>query len=163
MRARDVEAGQRTERRKNLRRVGVVLVFVVAGCAAFDESTRDVRMSSEFGRKPGEPVSQAELLEDVQRFTSDFMLRIADRATPLEESPSAVVREAALRRVLVYESMALDIASGPLPELNLVDMLVFVSLSRVSCSATGYRTCSVSARNRSSTNSRSRSRSCGPR
>jgi len=36
----------------------------------------------------------------------------------------------ALRRLLLYGSSTLDIASGPRPEVNVVDMLVFVSLSR---------------------------------
>ena len=41
-----------------------------------------------------------------------------------------VYDEALLRRVLLYQSSALDIATGPLPKVNALDMLVFAKLGR---------------------------------
>lgn len=100
-----------------------------AGCGAFDESSRDVRIGDQHGKdKP--TVTQSELQQDVQRFTSEFMFRVSESAKPLQQSPDLVRRKTAMQRVLVYNATALDIATGPLPELNVVDMLVFVSLSR---------------------------------
>lgn len=75
-------------------------------------------------------MTQAELQQDVQRFTSDLMFGVAEAVAPIEAHPDPEVRRTGLRRVLVYHSTALDIATGPFPEINLVDMLVFVSLSR---------------------------------
>src|SRR5262245_16507009 len=48
----------------------------------------------------------------------------------LELSSQAGIRDEALRKNLLYVSSALEIASGLDPEVNLLDMLVFVHLSR---------------------------------
>jgi hypothetical protein len=41
------------------------------------------------------------------------------------------VSDTALRETLIYVSSAIEIATGPLPSVNLVDMLVFLRLCRV--------------------------------
>lgn len=71
-----------------------------------------------------------ELQEALQRFTTQFTDRVTQAMEGLELSSQARVRDEALRKNLLYVSSALEIASGLDPEVNLLDMLVFVHLSR---------------------------------
>jgi hypothetical protein len=75
-------------------------------------------------------VLQAELQQDIQRFATKFTARVLDALAPLQSSPHPEVREAAMRQMLLYSASALDIATEPQPELGLLDMIVFVTLSR---------------------------------
>jgi hypothetical protein len=75
-------------------------------------------------------MQQAELQQDIERFTAVFLERVAQSMTKLEASDRADVSDAALRGNLRYASSALDIASGSLPEVDLLDLLVFIRLSR---------------------------------
>jgi hypothetical protein len=71
------------------------------------------------------------LQEDVQRVASVFMDRVSEVIYPLvDEDHAPLHREALLRRALGYNASALDIAVGPQPELNTLDMLVFTILCR---------------------------------
>jgi hypothetical protein len=90
------------------------------------ESAREVRFGA---RKGGPVVTQAELQDDLQRFTGDLFARLSDSTAPLQHR-SVEVRDQALRLLLRQDSTALDIATGPTPEVNLLDMVVFVRLSR---------------------------------
>src|SRR5690606_10086272 len=74
--------------------------------------------------------SQAALQRDVQRFSDDFVSRISEAMDPLLRSDRAEVRQAAMHQVLLYVSSSTDIATGAQPELSLLDMIVFVTLSR---------------------------------
>ena len=71
-----------------------------------------------------------ELQEALQRFTTQFADRITQAMEALERSSPAGVRDEALRKNLLYVSSALEIATGPDPEVNLLDMIVFIHLSR---------------------------------
>ena len=71
-----------------------------------------------------------ELQDALQRFTTQFTDRVTQAMEGLELSSQARVRDEALRKNLLYVSSALEIASGLDPEVNLLDMLVFVHLSR---------------------------------
>jgi hypothetical protein len=76
-------------------------------------------------------MEEYELTQEVQRFTTRFSERIAQAAEGLEESPNPKVRDKhALRRVIAYESSAIEIATGPFAEISLLDMIVFVRLCR---------------------------------
>jgi len=75
-------------------------------------------------------VSQAELQQDLQRFVTQFSERITQTLEPLTKAPDSPLYECALKRWLLYSTAALDIAGGPLPELNLLDMIVFMVLIR---------------------------------
>ena len=77
----------------------------------------------------GKPVTEAELQQDVERFSTRFMENVAEAAAPLTLIDDPGVRQLALRQVLVYSSSAVEIASGMTPETSLLDMMVFVSLS----------------------------------
>jgi hypothetical protein len=76
-------------------------------------------------------VTQVELQQDLERFAGDLIGNLTDSGTVLMrgDAPSDI-REAAMRRLLRYESYALDIATTAEPEVGLLDMVVFVSLCR---------------------------------
>lgn len=74
--------------------------------------------------------SQAEVQQDVQRFAGRFTDRVMQAAEALADPQHPSQTEAVLRRALLYDANALEIATGPVPELNLLDTLVFVSLVR---------------------------------
>ena len=71
-------------------------------------------------------ISQAELQQDMQRFTSQFLDRVNQASAPLSESKQPERREMGARLALAYMASSLDIATGQYPEINMVDMLVFV-------------------------------------
>jgi hypothetical protein len=75
-------------------------------------------------------VTQAELQQDLERFTGDFLSRVSDAGDELVRSLRSSDRERALQQLLLYESTALDIATDPHPEIALLDMTVFVGLSQ---------------------------------
>jgi len=71
-----------------------------------------------------------ELTQELQRFTTRFTDRVAQATEVLERSPSQRVRDEALRKTLGYMSSAIEIATGPHAEIDLLDMIVFVHLCR---------------------------------
>jgi hypothetical protein len=75
-------------------------------------------------------MQNAELQQLVQRQVSLFCERVTQALAPLGDSSQREVSDAALRETLVYVSSAIDIATGPIPSVNLVDMLVFLRLCR---------------------------------
>jgi hypothetical protein len=78
----------------------------------------------------GRVISEAELQEDVERFTGGFLDRLAQVLEPSNLPDSPELQEALFKRVLNYGASALDIAAGKAPGVNMLDMLVFMSLSR---------------------------------
>ena len=106
--------------------VCVAVLLLSSGCLeATSAGDRDTRLK---GDQEGEPVLQSELQQDVQRFTGQFMDRLADATEPLAQDEDPGVRRAAQHFVLLDMSAALDIATGPLPEINVLDMLVYLTL-----------------------------------
>jgi hypothetical protein len=92
-------------------------------------SSRDVRTAS--GQSNGRRVSQVELQQNVQRVATEFLDRVAQAGEQAQDrAPDAARRQAMSRHVLLYSASALDIATGPFPELNTLDMLVFAMLCR---------------------------------
>ena len=76
-------------------------------------------------------MSQAELQQDVQRAATTFMDRIAQSSELLTQDGRSPDEESALlRSVLRYNASIVDIATGPFPEVNALDMLVFAMLCR---------------------------------
>jgi hypothetical protein len=74
--------------------------------------------------------AEFELQQELQRFTTQFTDRITQATELLDRSSRPAARDEALRKNLLYVSSAIEIASGPFPEINLLDMVVFVRLSR---------------------------------
>ena len=75
-------------------------------------------------------VSQAEIQQDLQRFVARFSGQINQATQAIMEDASSKLFEPALRHTLHALSSSFDIVAGPVPEVNLLDMVVFVSLSR---------------------------------
>jgi len=109
---------------------GFVLVCAVTtlACGTMKPpSVRDARLTSQ--PVAGDVhVSQLELQQTIQRFTGEFFDGVAQSMEAPYANPK--LQQARLRQFVLYGSSALDIASGPQPEVNVLDMLVFVSLSR---------------------------------
>lgn len=98
-----------------------LLVASLAGCIG---SRREAREAEE------RRVDAIELQESLERFTGVFLDRFAQAAMPLASAPSPPhLRAEALRQVLDAGTAVLDIATGPRPESNLLDMLVFIDLT----------------------------------
>lgn len=75
-------------------------------------------------------IPELELQQELQRFTTRFVDRISQATEVLQGSSRLDVRDEALRKALLYGSSALEIATGPAADVNLLDMFVFVRLSR---------------------------------
>jgi hypothetical protein len=73
---------------------------------------------------------QLELQQELQRFTTQFADRVTQATETLERSAPPKARDEALRKNLLYVSSAMEIVSGPVTEINLLDMIVFMRLSR---------------------------------
>jgi len=82
------------------------------------------------GLAPHVDMNEHELTQELQRFTTRFTDRIAQATEVLERSRNQRVRDEALRNTLGYISSALEIATGPYAEIDLLDMIVFVHLCR---------------------------------
>jgi hypothetical protein len=77
-----------------------------------------------------EGLHEMELQQELQRFTTQFTDRITQAMETLESAAPPGVRDEAMRKNLLYVSSAMEIAAGPVPEVNLLDMIVFVRLCR---------------------------------
>jgi hypothetical protein len=71
-----------------------------------------------------------ELQQDMERYASQLTERVTQALEALERSSNAAISDAALKHNLLSASAAVDIATGPFADVNLLDMLVFVRLSR---------------------------------
>jgi hypothetical protein len=74
-------------------------------------------------------VNQIQIQESLQRFVGVFMDRMLQAAEPLLADARPKVRTLALHQTLLYGASAIDIATGRFPEINLLDMLVFMDLT----------------------------------
>src|SRR5947209_7910520 len=73
---------------------------------------------------------EVELQQELQRFTTEFADRITEATEIVERSGRRSIRNEAMRKNLRYISSAMEIATGPYCEVNLLDMIVFVRLCR---------------------------------
>ena len=71
-----------------------------------------------------------ELQQELERFTTRFMGRITQAMTTLQDSARPGVRDEGAKKALVDISSAIEIATGAYPRVNLLDMVVFIRLSR---------------------------------
>jgi hypothetical protein len=115
--------------------VALVLVIAPACSTTTAGGARQVKTTSASSHQTsGAHLSQAELQQDVQRVATVFMDHVAQTGDPSEHhAPDALPparKQVLMRRVLSYVSAALDIATGPYPEVNALDMVVFAMLCR---------------------------------
>ena len=76
-------------------------------------------------------IPQAEIQENVQRFSGYMIATLVDTMRPLFTSEDPAIRLAASRHLAGNIRAAVDIATGPEPEVNLLDMAAFVVLCRI--------------------------------
>jgi len=77
-------------------------------------------------------ITQEELRHEIMRFAGRSAERVDDAYFKLEEHFKTLkARRAALENSSAYVTSALDIAIGPNPEVNMLDMVVFVTLTRI--------------------------------
>jgi hypothetical protein len=77
--------------------------------------------------------SQAELQDALLRFQGRLSARLTEAFRSLVASDDAQLRLRAQRDHLAYQATALDIAVGPVPESNVLDMVAFVELASEAC------------------------------
>jgi hypothetical protein len=80
--------------------------------------------------EPGKVMTQIELQETLQRFCDTFLTRISEGTRQLDNIKRPELRYSAMFQTLLYASSAMEIATEPMPELALLDMLVFMTLNR---------------------------------
>jgi|GEM_PF-3198230 len=91
-----------------------------------------ISSSAAQGKEAARGITQEELRHEIMRFAGRSGERVDDAYFKLEEgfkTPKA--RRAALENISAYVTSALDIAIGPNPEVNMLDMVVFVTLTRI--------------------------------
>ncbi len=104
-------------------------LLAVGGCAHLTPGgSKEVAKDQATGRS----VPEAELKADLQRFTQSYFDRSGEALEQMEPGLTPSLRADLLRRLLIYDSSALAIATGPVPAVNLLDMLVFTRLTRES-------------------------------
>jgi hypothetical protein len=104
----------------------IAAISLSCGHGATSGAARDVRLTSAQGGK----LSEAELQEDVLRFTGQFLDRITQATDEISgQGPPDKIADEALRMQVVFFAASLDIAIEPLPEVSVLDMAVFVRLS----------------------------------
>lgn len=74
-------------------------------------------------------MNQAELQQALQRSAAQFQSRIGQVSMDAIQHAGIQQQDLILRQALLYQSSVLDIATGPEPEVNLLDMVVFAELS----------------------------------
>jgi hypothetical protein len=87
------------------------------------------RRSTQAGADDAPPMNQAELQQALQRSAAQFQSRIGQVSMDAIQHAGIQQQDLILRQALLYQSSVLDIATGPEPEVNLLDMVVFAELS----------------------------------
>lgn len=109
--------------------IAIVTSFVMTACSTPPpRGSKSVNFVQNKDSKS--KINETQLQDDLFRFGNRFSADIKDSLTASENSPNAKIRHQALLRRLTYNSGALDIILGPSPEANLLDMVVFVELSK---------------------------------
>jgi hypothetical protein len=120
-------------------RLAFVVALALGGCACAPTTgggAGEVRLNST-GARGGKgtkaaKVTQAELQEELQRFTGEFEDRVTQAMyAAIGGAPADETSNQAMRLALVSVSSALDIATEPLPEIGVLDMVVFLRLNRI--------------------------------
>jgi hypothetical protein len=120
---------------------GALLVVTLLACASpqtqgartagFSVGRTDHRSARAGGGEPASgaaAMNQAELQQALQRIATQFQGRVGQISMEANRSAGVGLEGAILRQALLYQSSILDIATGPEPELNLLDMAVFAQL-----------------------------------
>jgi hypothetical protein len=77
-----------------------------------------------------ETFTQVELQEDLQRFVSQFLEYLVQAAESITKKQDFSLQFISAHHLLRLASSMLDIAGGPYPEVNFLDMMAFVRLNK---------------------------------
>lgn len=100
-----------------------------AGCAKpTPHDAREVSYGEDDGKK--RKVNEAELAQELQRFSSRFIDRMTQASEALAKTQDTETQELIARKTLLYASSALSIATDASPAIGLLDMITFVALCR---------------------------------
>jgi hypothetical protein len=78
----------------------------------------------------GRSISEIEIQQDLQRFAGQYFDRNTEAADEASSELGTELQHEMLKRILLYDSSALDIVSGKITAINLLDMMVFTTLTR---------------------------------
>lgn len=110
-------------------RIALVALITVSACAApSPRGAKEVEFAT--GEGPEDKITEAQLQDSIFRFANLFSAQVREGLRNIENSTDPKARYQALSQGLRYMSSALDIALGPSPEANLLDMITFIELSR---------------------------------
>lgn len=98
-----------------IRKYLFLLVLLLLSCSSFAEPKTD----------------QLQLQESLQRFYTRFTERTLEGFLKSGLYKNAKTHEESIRQYTLYDSEVLKIATGPYPEINLLDMLVFIKLNKM--------------------------------
>jgi hypothetical protein len=99
-----------------IRKCLLIILFSLCSCSTLDAE---------------EKTDQLQLQESLQRFYTRFTERTLESFLDAGLDQNIQTREMAVRQYTLYDSEALKIATGPYPEVNLLDMLVFIKLNKM--------------------------------
>lgn len=99
-----------------IRNLIFILIFFLNSCSSLNAK---------------EKTDQLQLQESLQRFYTRFTERTLESFLDAGLDKNIQTREIAVRQYTLYDSEALKIATGPYPEVNLLDMLVFIKLNKM--------------------------------
>lgn len=105
------------------------MCLAVVGCSSPSSSgSKEVSFTPE--QASGAKMTEAELQDSLFRYANSFSAEVHDGTKNIENSSDPNLRAQAFLRRLIYNSAALDIALGPSPQANLLDMVAFIELCR---------------------------------
>jgi len=126
---------------------GVFTRLVFLWCAAFllvatssctkaqlqpNSSKAEIKLTRTEQERAGQPITEEEIGAVVASFAGELVAYVGQVADELKKgAATSQKRSAVLRLQLDYLAAIVDIAIGPEPELNLVDMIVLVTLMRI--------------------------------
>ena len=128
-------------------REGVFTRLVFLWCSAFllvvtssctkaqlqpESSKAEIRLTRTEEQRAGQPITEEEIGAVVASFAGELVAYVGQVSDELKKgAATSQKRSAVLRLQLDYLAAIVDIAIGPEPELNLVDMIVLVTLMRI--------------------------------
>jgi hypothetical protein len=113
----------------------VALMALNGGCAKAprrsDASAKEIKFARVEEKKAGEAVTEGEVQSVVVRFAGKVFDKVGQATDELKlETTSPKIRAEVVALQLDYLQAITNIIIGPEPEINLVDMLVFMTLGR---------------------------------
>jgi hypothetical protein len=115
----------------------IVVLTVLSSCTSItaqrkEQSSAQVKKFRKGDKEGPQTITQGQLREEIQRFAYRFASHANEPVAIIAKSAtSSNVRQQAHQLKFAYTWTVVDIAIGPNPEVNMIDMLMFVTLSRM--------------------------------